>query len=94
METPIVSYTQTLFKGTVTFRLFPDRLLMNGKVTFKSDYETSIPLASLDPEFATLNIRPRVFMSMSSLRSSHSLRVRCWFVITTNNGLIIYQVCC
>ena len=60
---PIATYSEVRFDGARTFTLFPDRIIVRGKQTLHSDFETTIPLATLDANFDRLSIRNRNFAS-------------------------------
>lgn len=47
--------------------LFPDRIYIRGKWTFKSDFEIEFPLVWLDPNYYRLNIRNGAFMAGISM---------------------------
>lgn len=54
---PIATYKEVRFDGSRTFTLFPDKLLVRGKTTLHSDFDTTIPLRILDPNFDRMGIR-------------------------------------
>lgn len=58
---PIATYTEVRFDGARTFTLLSDRVVVRGKQTFQSDFESRIPLVSLDPNFDRIGIRNRAF---------------------------------
>jgi len=58
---PIAKYSEVRFDGKRTFELFEDKVIVRGKATFKSDFETAISLASLLPSFARVRIRHSAF---------------------------------
>lgn len=60
---PITTYSEVRFDGARTFTLFPDRVVVRGKQTLHSDFESEIPLATLDPNFERISIRNRTFMA-------------------------------
>ena len=62
MNTPIATYSEVRFDGSRTFVLFPDKLVVSGKVTLKSDFETTLPLSSLAPLFERSNVRNAGFI--------------------------------
>jgi len=62
LVTPIDTYSEVRFDGKRSFQLFADRVVVRGSVTLTSDFDTSIPLASLQVEPTRLHIRHRVFV--------------------------------
>lgn len=59
----IATYSEIRFDGSRTFTLFPDRIVVKGKQTFHSDFESNIRLATLDPNYDRVRIRNRIFMA-------------------------------
>jgi hypothetical protein len=58
---PIATYSEVRFEGSRTFALFSDKLVVRGKQSLQSEFETTIPLKTLDPTPDTLCIRGRIF---------------------------------
>ena len=58
---PIATYTEVRFDGARTFTLLSDRVVVRGKQTLQSDFESRIPLASLDPNFDRISLRNPAF---------------------------------
>ncbi|EEF60948.1 hypothetical protein [Pedosphaera parvula] len=56
MET-IATYSEVRFDGSRKFTLFSDKLAVNGKRTLHSEFETVIPLNTLDPNYDRLRVR-------------------------------------
>ena len=46
---PIATYSEVRFEGSRTFTLLPDKISIRGKQSLTSEFETTIPLASLVP---------------------------------------------
>ena len=59
----IATYSEIRFDGSRTFTLFPDRIVVKGKQTFHSDFESNIPLATLDSNYDCVRIRNRIFIA-------------------------------
>jgi hypothetical protein len=62
MET-IATYDEVRFDGRRTFTLLPDRILIRGRQTLQSEFETGIPLTTLDPNPDKLWVRHRSFIA-------------------------------
>ncbi len=60
MET-IATYSEQRFDGKRTFTLLSDAVLVRGSATLTAEFETRIPLSSLDPNYSTLRFRNRNF---------------------------------
>jgi hypothetical protein len=58
---PIATYNEARFDGKRTFELFEDKVVVRGTTTFTSDFEVSVPLARIDPDFARLRLRNKNF---------------------------------
>lgn len=52
-----MTYSEQRFDGKRTFQLFPDRVVVRGAETLSSDYDQTIPLATLTPEATTMRYR-------------------------------------
>ena len=52
-----MTYSEQRFDGKRTFQLFPDRVVVRGAETLSSDYEQTIPVATLTPETTTIRYR-------------------------------------
>jgi hypothetical protein len=54
---PIATYLETRFDGSRTFILLPDKIVVRGKQTLLSEFDTTISLSTLNPDPGTLRIR-------------------------------------
>ena len=59
---PIATYSEVRFDGSRTFTLLPDKIVVHGKQSLKSEFETAIPLTSLNPSPDRLRIRNSSFI--------------------------------
>ena len=57
----LASYREVRFDGKRHFELFADSIRIRGTVTLRSDIDTTIPLAEVQPRIARLRIRNSVF---------------------------------
>ena len=62
MET-IATYSEVRFEGSRTFTLLPDKIMIRGKHSLQSEFETDIPLTTLNPNPGKLRIRNPNFTS-------------------------------
>ena len=60
-ETPIGTYVERLVQVGRVFELYSDRVVVSAKWWWKRPYETTVPLASLSPDYRYLLIRYRLF---------------------------------
>ena len=60
MET-IATYSEKRFDGKRTFTLLANTVVVSGSATLSSEFQTRIPLSSLDPNYSTLRFRNRSF---------------------------------
>ncbi len=58
---PIATYSEVSFEGSRSFTLFPDKIVVRGKLTLVSEFETSIALTSIEPHPDKLLIRNKSF---------------------------------
>lgn len=58
---PLATYRETRFDGKRVFELFPDRIHIRGNVQLSSEFETSIPLAMLNPHPMRVRVRHKSF---------------------------------
>src|SRR5579884_1772661 len=58
---PIATYSEVRFDGSRTFTLLPDKIVIRGKKSLKSEFETSIALTTIEPYPDKLKIRNRNF---------------------------------
>lgn len=58
---PQMTYMETRFRGKRTFALYSDRIDVTGKVFLQSDFDVSIPLSELSPNFAKVKVRDGIF---------------------------------
>lgn len=58
---PIAIYREQRFDGKRVFELFPDRVCIRGSAQFTSEFETSISLATLNPNPTRIRIRNKAF---------------------------------
>lgn len=58
-----MTYSEQRFDGKRTFELFPDRVLIKGTEMLSSDYEQTVRLDLLLPEFGRMWYRSPSFMS-------------------------------
>jgi len=59
---PIATYAETRFSGKRQFELFSDTIRVRGKTFLKSDFDSTIPLKSLNPDFSRLRVRESAFV--------------------------------
>jgi hypothetical protein len=59
----VATYSETRFSGQRDFTLYADRIRVTGKVFLKSDFDTTIQLARLNPDYSRLRVRETGFMS-------------------------------
>ncbi len=59
----VATYSETRFSGQRDFTLYADRIRVTGKVFLKSDFDTTIQLARLNPDYSRLRIREAGFMA-------------------------------
>ena len=62
MET-IATYSEVRFEGSRTFTLLSDKIIVRGKQSLQSEFETGIPLTTLDPNPDKLRFRNQIFTS-------------------------------
>ena len=60
---PIATYREQRFDGKRVFELFADRVRICGSAQLSSEFETSIPLATLNPTPMRIRIRNKAFWS-------------------------------
>ncbi len=70
---PIATYAEQRFDGKRTFELFADRVVVRGKTTLRSDFEVTVPLASLTPEFARVRARYSGFFAGLAIMTSSAV---------------------
>lgn len=58
---PIATYSEVRFEGSRTFTLLPDKVVVRGKQSLQSEFETTIALKTLDPSPDTLRFRNQIF---------------------------------
>ena len=58
---PIATYTEVRFEGSRTFALFPDKVVVRGKQSLQSEFETAVALKALDPSPDSLRFRSPLF---------------------------------
>ena len=58
---PIATYEEQRFDGKRRFELFEDRVVVSGKTTFTSEFESVVPLTTLRPEFTRMRLRNLYF---------------------------------
>jgi hypothetical protein len=58
---PIATYSEVRFEGSRTFTLLPDKIVVRGKQSLQSEFETTIPLKTLDPSPDKLRFRNQIF---------------------------------
>lgn len=58
---PIATYSEVRFEGSRTFTLLSDKIIVRGKQSLQSEFETGIPLRTLDPSPDKLRIRNQFF---------------------------------
>jgi hypothetical protein len=58
---PIAIYSEVRFEGSRTFTLFPDKVIVRGKRSLQSEFETTMSLAMLDPNPDKLHFRNKSF---------------------------------
>jgi hypothetical protein len=57
----IATYEAVWFDGRCRFELFADSVRATGSIFLRGDFETAIPLATLQPRFERLRFRSRLF---------------------------------
>ena len=62
-DAPIATHRDQRFDGKRVFELFPDRINIRGSAMFSSEFETSIPLNTLNPNPAHIRFRNKSFWS-------------------------------
>jgi hypothetical protein len=58
----VTTYSEVRFDGSRTFVLLPDKIVVRGKQSLKSEFETTIALTSLNPSPDKLRIRNNGFI--------------------------------
>ena len=62
-DAPIATHRDQRFDGKRVFELFPDRICIRGSALLSSEFETSIPLNTLNPNPARIRFRNKAFWS-------------------------------
>jgi hypothetical protein len=60
---PIATYSEVRFDGSRKFTLLPDKIVVHGKQSLRSEFETAIALTSLNPNPDKLRIRNGNFIA-------------------------------
>ena len=60
---PIATYSEVRFDGSRTFTLLPDKIVVRGKQSMKSEFETTIALTSLNASPARYWVRNSCFIA-------------------------------
>jgi hypothetical protein len=62
MEQSLI-YLETRFSGRRRFELHPDKICIQGKTFLISDFDISVKLKDLDPNYQRLRVREKAFVS-------------------------------
>src|ERR1044072_4108282 len=73
---PLMTYAEQVFDGKRTFQLFPDRVVIKGSQTLSSDYEQTVRLELLRPEF------DRIWYRSPGFRSGIKLAIGSFVVVS------------
>jgi hypothetical protein len=57
---PILTYSQATLSGKARYELFPDKIVIRGGVAGSYDYEQTLDLKKISPEYIRLRVRPKV----------------------------------
>jgi hypothetical protein len=66
-DQPIATYREQRFDGKRLFELFPDRVRVRGSVQLQSEFDTTVPLHTLNPTPNFIRIRNKSFAQGSWL---------------------------
>ena len=102
---PLVTYSEQRFDGKRTFQLFPDRVVIRGSEMLASDYEQTVRLSSLKPEFdrtwyrspsfiSGIKLAVGSFIAVSVLHSGFGMSVECHSILTQDFHLRLTHGLC
>ena len=58
--TPIVAYREATLFGKRKYELYADKIVIEGRATGSYDFEQTIDLAKIDPNYIRVRVRPKI----------------------------------